>query len=66
MKQVVHVVRKQDLAKKQAYVLQLELDYELASLYDAMQREDEADKVKSIERLKQIQQELEDLHVGAK
>ncbi|AYC29113.1 hypothetical protein [Paenisporosarcina cavernae] len=63
MKQVVHIIRKDELERKQSYALRLEQDYELASLFDAMQRGDEVEKEKSILRLKQIHEELEALHV---
>ena len=41
MKQVVHVIRKADVEKEYVKVLNLELDYELATLYDAIQTDDE-------------------------
>ena len=42
--------------------LKLELDYELATLYDAMQQNDSSQKDKSKKRLAEIQVELEALH----
>ena len=62
MKQVVHVIRKADVEKEYVKVLHLELDYELATLYDALQQEDEKQIVKSTNRLHQIHRELETLN----
>ena len=62
MKQVVHVIRKADVEKEYVKVLHLELDYELATLYDALQQEDENQIMKSTNRLHQIHRELETLN----
>ena len=62
MKQVVHVIRKADVEKEYVKVLKLELDYELATLYDAIQDEDEKQVMKSTNRLHQIHRELETLN----
>jgi hypothetical protein len=62
MKQVVHIVRKEDVEKKLINGLKLELDYELASLFDAMQMKNDAEMLKSKNRLAEIHQELEALH----
>ncbi|WP_172369815.1 hypothetical protein [Sporosarcina jiandibaonis] len=62
MKQVVHVIRKADVEKEYVKVLNLELDYELATLYDAMQTDDEKQVMKSTNRLHQIHRELETLN----
>lgn len=62
MKQVVHIVRKEDVEKKLINGLKLELDYELASLFDAMQMKNDAEMIKSKNRLAEIHQELEVLH----
>ncbi|WP_394187241.1 hypothetical protein [Paenisporosarcina quisquiliarum] len=62
MKQVVHIVRKEDVEKKLINGLKLELDYELASLFDAMQMKNDAEMLKSKNRLSEIHQELEALH----
>ena len=51
MKQVVHVIRKADVEKEYVKVLHLELDYELATLYDAIQQDDEKQIMKSKNRL---------------
>lgn len=62
MKQVVHIVRKEDVEKKLINGLKLELDYELASLFDAMEMKNDAEMIKSKNRLAEIHQELEVLH----
>ncbi len=62
MKQVVHIVRKEDVERKLINGLKLELDYELASLFDAMQMKNDAEMLKSKNRLAEIHQELEALH----
>ena len=59
MKQVVHIIRKEDVEKKLILGLKLELDYELASLFDAMQNPNEAEVDRSKARLAEIHQELE-------
>lgn len=62
MKQMIKIIRKVDIEKQYEQVLRLELDYELASLYVAMQDQDEKEMVKSKKRLKEIQDELDGLH----
>ncbi|QBP41593.1 hypothetical protein [Paenisporosarcina antarctica] len=62
MKQVVHIVRKEDLEKKLILGLKFELDYELASLFDAMQKENQKEIDKSKLRLGEIHSELKALH----
>lgn len=62
MKQVVHIVRKEDLEKKLILGLKFELDYELASLFDAMQKENQKEIDKSKSRLSEIHSELKALH----
>lgn len=62
MKQVVHVIRKADVEKEYVKVLQLELDYELATLFDAMQQNDEKEERKCKKRLAEIHRELETLN----
>jgi hypothetical protein len=61
MRQMIKIIRKVDIEKQYEYVLKLEMDYELASLYSAMQEENELDMKRSISRLKEIQDELEGL-----
>ena len=62
MKQVVHIIRKEDVEKKMILGLKLELDYELASLYDAIQNENQFEIDKCKGRLGEIHKELEALH----
>jgi hypothetical protein len=62
MKQVVQIVRKQDVEKKLILGLKLELDYELASLFDAIQQKNQTEIDKSKVRLSEIHSELEALH----
>lgn len=63
MKQVVKIIRKVDSEKQYEHMLNLELDYELASLYEAMKANNELEIDKSKKRLKEIQEELEGLRV---
>ena len=62
MKQVVHLIRKTDVEKEYVAVLRLELDYELASLYDAMEQNDDKEVARSKKRLADIHRELEALN----
>lgn len=62
MRQMVQIIRKADVEKEYIEVLKLELDYELASLYDAMQRENDSEMEVSKNRLTEIHMELEALH----
>ncbi|ANU17575.1 hypothetical protein BBI11_11315 [Planococcus maritimus] len=62
MKQMIQIIRKADVEKEYINTLKLELDYELATLYDAMQQNDGGQKDKSKKRLAEIQVELEALH----
>ncbi|MEC1179513.1 hypothetical protein P9B03_13525 [Metasolibacillus meyeri] len=61
MKQMVKIIRKVDVEKQYERILRLELDYELASLFEAMQVKNEAEMEKSKKRLTEIQEELESL-----
>ncbi|MEK5334098.1 MULTISPECIES: hypothetical protein [unclassified Lysinibacillus] len=65
MKQVVKIIRKVDIEKQYERILQLEIDYELASLFSAMNEKDEGEIAKSKKRLVEIQMELESLHAYA-
>lgn len=47
MKQMIKIIRKVDIEKQYEHILRLELDYELASLYAAMQENDEKEMEKS-------------------
>lgn len=62
MKQMIQIIRKAEVEKEYIHVLKLELDYELASLSDAMKQKDEHQKDKSKKRLQEIHVELEALH----
>ncbi|GED70563.1 hypothetical protein BRE01_42650 [Brevibacillus reuszeri] len=57
MDQVIAALKRRDLEER-IPVLRLELDYELATLYDAMQAEDNAQMKQSKERLKQLRREM--------
>ncbi|AMA62894.1 MAG: hypothetical protein ACRC0Q_01705 [Kurthia gibsonii] len=63
MKQVVHILQKVEFEKQYIKGLQLELDYELATLYDALNTNDEQQIEASKRRLKEIHMELEAFHV---
>ncbi len=62
---MIKIIRKVDIEKQYEQILRLELDYELASLYLAMNESNETDISKSKKRLKEIQEELEGLHAYA-
>ena len=65
MKQIVKIIRKVDIEKQYKHILQLEIDYELASLFSAMNEQNEGDIEKSKKRLAEIREELEGLHAYA-
>ncbi|HLR07807.1 MAG TPA: hypothetical protein VK136_00920 [Bacillota bacterium] len=50
---VMEAMRKQEL-KENLPVIRMEIDYELATLYDAMQTWDTVQMIKSKQRLKQL------------
>lgn len=58
MKQIIKIIRKVDLEKQYEEVLMLEMDYELGTLFDAMQINDTVQMDKSKHRLAEINQEL--------
>ncbi|WP_077211382.1 hypothetical protein [Bacillus dakarensis] len=58
MKQLVNSLKKRDLEKERKAVLRLELDYELATLFEAMTDNNEKQKSKSKEKLEKIREEL--------
>lgn len=62
MRQVVHIIRKEDLEKEKIQTLKMELDYELATLYDAMTTNNEKEINGSKNRLAEIHQLLEELN----
>jgi hypothetical protein len=58
MKQLMNQSRKKAAVKERTAVLRLEMDYELATLYDAMVDQNEDQKTKSKLKLEKIRQEL--------
>ncbi|WP_338451911.1 hypothetical protein R4Z09_08590 [Niallia oryzisoli] len=58
MKQVMNSVKKKAIEKERKAVLRLEMDYELAVLFEAMGENNENKKKESKERLEIIRQEL--------
>lgn len=58
MKQIIKIIRKVDIEKQYEEVLMLEMDYELGTLFDAMQINDTLQMDKSKHRLAEINQEL--------
>lgn len=65
MKQMIKIIRKADIEKQYEEILRLELDYELASLFAAMNESNAADIEKAKKRLTEIQSELDGLHAYA-
>lgn len=62
MKQIIKIIRKVDIEKQYEEILMLETDYELATLYAAMKKNNEIDIDKSKKRLAEIQDELKMLN----
>lgn len=58
MKQVMSSVKKKAVEKQRTAVLRLEMDYELAMLFEAMGENNENKKKESKEKLEKIRQEL--------
>ncbi|WP_018662950.1 hypothetical protein [Heyndrickxia acidiproducens] len=58
MKQMIRTTKRKPYEKKRIAVLRMELDYELATLYEAMELKDEELKGKSIKKLQKIREEL--------
>lgn len=58
MKQVVNSLKKREYEKERKAVLRLEMDYELATLFDAINDNNEKQKSKSKEKLEKIRSEL--------
>ncbi|GAA0338609.1 hypothetical protein GCM10008967_31100 [Bacillus carboniphilus] len=58
MKQLMHTIKKKDQEQQRLAVLRLELNYELAVLYEAMQNDDNDQARKCKEQLKRIRNEL--------
>lgn len=60
-RKMTKIIRESDVAKERKKILELEIDYELSSLYQAMHKEDENEIKKCKNRLIEIQKELSDL-----
>lgn len=58
MKQVMNTYRKKNLDKQRLAVLRLELNYELAVLFEALEEENEEMKSKTKRKLERIREEL--------
>jgi hypothetical protein len=58
MKQVMNSVKKKAIEKERKAVLRMEMDYELAVLFEAMGDNNENKKKESKKRLEMIRQEL--------
>jgi len=58
MKQVMNVYRKRNLDKQRLAVLRLELNYELAVLFEALQEKDEQKQKDTKLKLEKIREEL--------
>lgn len=56
MKYVMEALRRKE-AEERLPVIKLEIDYELATLYEAMQDENTVQMIKSKERLKQLSEQ---------
>ncbi|HEY4622458.1 hypothetical protein MKX47_04000 [Solibacillus sp. FSL R7-0668] len=65
MKQMIKIIRKVDIEKQYEEILMLEMDYELATLFVAMNDNDQSEINKSKKRLTEIQEELKGLHAYA-
>jgi len=63
MKFVMETLRKREL-KEQLPVIRLEIDYELLTLYDAMQVEDKVQIIKSKEKLTQLRNKKIEIEKG--
>ncbi|MEH7125524.1 hypothetical protein V7122_24030 [Bacillus sp. JJ1532] len=58
MKQLMNTVKNKAGERERTAVLRLELDYELATLFDAMNDKNEDLQLKSKQKLEKIRQEL--------
>ncbi|WP_080874876.1 hypothetical protein [Oceanobacillus timonensis] len=56
MKYVMEALRRKE-AEERLPVIKLEIDYELATLYDALQEKDTVQIIKSKEKLKQLSEQ---------
>lgn len=62
---MIKIIRKVDIEKQYEEILMLEMDYELATLFVAMNDNDQSEINKSKKRLTEIQEELKGLHAYA-
>ena len=63
MRQVIHIVRKVEMDRERKHFLELDLDYFLATLHDALNRND-VEEIEGIKRkLTDITNELKELTV---
>ncbi|BCB03200.1 hypothetical protein [Bacillus sp. KH172YL63] len=58
MKQVMNTSKKRDVQQQRMNVLRLEMDYELAVLFEAIQTENTETQAKSKQKLMSIREEL--------
>jgi hypothetical protein len=58
MKQVMNTSKKRDIQQQRLAVLRLEMDYELAVLFEAMEADNKDIQMKSKEKLMKIREEL--------
>ncbi|MCM3214878.1 MULTISPECIES: hypothetical protein [Niallia] len=58
MKQLINSSKKNKLENEKKAVLRLEMDYELATLFDAINENNEMQKKASKQKLEKIRQEL--------
>jgi hypothetical protein len=58
MKQLMNQTKKKAAMRERTAVLKLEMDYELATLFEAMNEENEDKKIKCKNKLEKIRQEL--------
>ncbi|MGP7818897.1 hypothetical protein [Niallia sp. 01092] len=58
MKQLMNLAKTKDMEREKRAVLRLEMDYELATLFDAMNEKNEMQKKESKQKLERIRQEL--------
>lgn len=58
MKQLISSTRKKAVEKERTTILRLEMDYELATLFEAMNENNEEQKKSCKQRLEKIRQEL--------
>ena len=62
---MIKIIRKVDIEKQYEEILMLEMDYELATLFVAMNENNQLEMDKSKKRLAEIQEELKGLHAYA-